>query len=82
MRLTYGFVGAIVPVARGTVGGGLLLVGLWGVDVMVRSSAYERMCVSCAGLGCGRSWRKRLKSVGDSTAPWGTPFGSVRVLDV
>lgn len=36
---------------------------------MVRSSAYERMCVSCAGLGCGRSWRKRLKSVGDRTAP-------------
>ena len=48
-------------------------------EVIVMSSAYVFMCVSFSGWG--RSCVNRLKSVGDSIAPCGTPFFIFLVLD-
>jgi len=39
----------------------------------VRSSAYDMRCVFGSD-GCGISCMKRLKRVGESTEPCGTPF--------
>ena len=44
------------------------------------SSAYEVMWV-CVVWGWGRSAVYRLNSVGDSMAPWGTPFLMFMVRD-
>ena len=51
------------------------------VHVIVMSSAYEAICIWGVG-GVGMSCMYRLKSVGDSTDPWGTPFVKFLVLDV
>ena len=47
---------------------------------MERSSAYESMWV-VVDVGSGRSCRKRLKRVGERTAPCGTPLGRVRAAE-
>ena len=49
--------------------------------IIVMSSAYEAICIWGVG-DVGMSCMYRLKSVGDSTDPWGTPFVKFLVLDV
>ncbi len=51
----------------------------WCCVAMERSSAYES--IKEFGVDGGMSRRNTLNRVGDRTAPWGTPFGSVRVMD-
>ena len=48
------------------------MVMLGCVDRTVMSSAYV-IVVMCSSVGVGISDVYRLKSVGDSTPPWGTP---------
>ena len=51
------------------------------VVAMVKSSAYEVMRVKGV-WGCGRSAVYRLNRVGESMAPWGTPFFMLIVRDL
>ncbi len=51
----------------------------WFCVAIERSSAYERTVVLSEGVG--RSCRNKLKRIGERTAPWGTPFGRVRVRE-
>ena len=44
-------------------------------SAIVTSSAYEVMTEAERG----QSWRKKLKIVGDRTAPWGTPEWIMRL---
>ena len=54
--------------------------GLGCCENSVMSSAYERMWVSgCEGVGM--SCMYKLKSVGERTEPWGTPFVKCRVVE-
>ena len=47
-------------------------------SAMVTSSAYEVLIMA----GMGQSAVKKLKSDGESTAPWGTPQWIMRCRDV
>ena len=53
---------------------------LW-VVVIVMSSAYEAMFVFVCGSGVGMLCMYKLKRVGESTEPCGTPFGKLQILD-
>ena len=56
------------------------MCGFGCCEKIVMSSAYESRCTSgCVGIGI--SCMKRLKRVGESTDPWGTPFGKRFFLD-
>ena len=52
----------------------------WWEDASVMTSAYEALCMFCGGVG--RSYRYRLKRVGERTDPCGTLFGKFQVLEV
>ena len=53
---------------------------LWCCEMIVTSSAYVRVLTE-GFVGVGRSWRYKLKRVGESTEPCGTPSVKCLVLE-
>ena len=58
-----------------------MAVVTWGCcEAMDRPLAYDSTVVPL--VASGRSCRKRVKRVGESTAPCGTPLGRLRECDL